>query len=192
MKLRVMLIDESEARAHLLEDALSAEGYEIVARVRAGINLYDEVEAVAPDIVIIDMGSPDRDMLEQMRTLHDAHPRPVVMFANDDDVHMIRDAVRAGVSAYVVDGLSRERVRPILEVAIARFNEFQQLRRELAQTRTTLEERKLIDRAKGILMDRRGLSESQAYDLLRKKAMDSNRKLIDIARTVLAAVDLLG
>lgn len=192
MKLRVMLIDESEARANLLEDALSAEGYEIVARVRAGINLYDEVEAVAPDIVIIDMDSPDRDMLEQMRTLHDAHPRPVVMFANDDDAHMIRDAVRAGVSAYVVDGLSRERVRPILEVAIARFNEFQHLRQELAQTRTTLEERKLIDRAKGILMDRRGLSESEAYDLLRKKAMDSNRKLADIARTVLAAVDLLG
>lgn len=192
MKLRVMVVDESEARANLLEDALGAEGYEIVARVQPGGNLYDEVQAVAPDIVIIDMDSPDRDMLEQMRTLHDSHPRPVVMFANDDDSHMIRNAVRAGVSAYVVDGLNRERVKPILEVAIARFNEYQQLRRELAQTRTTLEERKVIDRAKGILMDRREMNEREAYELLRRKAMDSNKKLVDIARTVLAAVDLLG
>lgn len=192
MKLRVMVVDESETRANLLEDALGAEGYEIVARVQPGGNLYDEVQAVAPDIIIIDMESPDRDMLEQMRTMNDSHPRPVVMFANDDDSYMIRDAVRAGVSAYVVDGLNRDRVKPILEVAIARFNEYQQLRQELAQTRTTLEERKVIDRAKGILMDRRGMNEREAYDLLRRKAMDSNKKLVDIARTVLAAVDLLG
>lgn len=192
MKLRVMVVDQSEQREGLLVDALQEAGYEIVARVPAAANLFEEVLAAAPDILIVDMESPDRDMLEQMRSLHASSPRPVVMFADDDDSNMIRDAVRAGVSAYVVDGLTRERLQPILDVAIARFQEYQELRQELEKTRNSLNERKLIDRAKGILMERRGFSEREAYETLRKKAMDSNLRIVDVARTIVDAAELLG
>jgi len=192
MKLRVMVVDESAQRETLLLEALEQEGYEVVSRVPNVANLFEEVLAAAPDIVIVDMESPDRDTLEQMRTLHDAHPKPVVMFADDGDSSMIRDAVRAGVSAYVVDGLSKERLQPILEVAVARFNKFQELKRELEQTRTSLNERKIIDRAKGILMVRRNFSEQEAYQALRKQAMNTNKRIVEVAQNIIDAAELLG
>ncbi len=192
MKLRVMVVDESAQREGLLIEALEKEGYEVVARVPSAANLFEEVLAVAPDIVIVDMESPDRDMLEQMRSLHDAHPKPVVMFADDGDSNMIRDAVRAGVSAYVVDGMSPERLKPILDVAVARFHEYQELKRELEQTRSSLNERKILDRAKGILMDKRGYSEREAYEALRKQAMNTNKRIVEIAQNIIEAAELLG
>lgn len=181
-----MLIDQDSSRSAILEQALSEAGHRVVARVQSDRHLAAEVQALRPDMVIIDMESPGRDILEQMREISREQPKPIILFSNKRDGDYIRQAVQAGVSAYVVDGLSRERVLPIVEVAIARFREFQALRQELEDTKTKLADRKLIDRAKGILMQRRGLSEDSAYQLLRKAAMERNMRLADVARTVLS------
>ncbi len=157
-----------------------------------GADLCAEVAAVSPDVIIIDIDSPDRDTLENMRTISRERPRPVVMFTNDNNTETIRAAVRAGVSAYVVDGLHASRVMPVMEVAIARFEKFQSMREELRQTRTTLADRKLIDRAKGILMRQLQLDEDAAYKTMRKMAMDRNLKIADLARSLIAASELMA
>lgn len=192
MKLRVMLVDERDARAELLRAPLALAGHEIIARVRPGEDLAARVRDLRPDVIIIDMDSPSRDTLEQMRCIHRDQPRPIVMFAEDDDRELIQEAVRAGVSAYIVDGLDAERVMPILEVAIARFNEFQNLRNELEETRVSLAERKRIDRAKAMLMERRGWTEKQAYQALRKMAMDRNLRMGQVAEQLVAMFELMG
>ncbi len=145
-----------------------------------------------PDVIIIDLDSPDRDTLEQMRTIHRDQPRPIVMFAEDDDSGTINQAIKAGVSAYIVDGLEGKRVKPVIEVAIARFREYQALREELATVKDSLEERKLIDRAKALLIKRQGMSEEQAHQALRKLAMDQGKKLGEAARNVIAIMDILS
>lgn len=132
------------------------------------------------------MESPGRDTLEQMREIGRDQPRPIILFSNKRDGDYIRQAVQAGVSAYVVDGLSRERIMPIVEVAIARFREFEALRRELQETKNQLADREVIDKAKGILMKRNNLSEEAAYQLLRKAAMDRNMRVVEVARTLLS------
>ena len=190
-RLRIMLVDRLPERTNTVEQALSAAGHEVVARVMAGGDLAAEVAAASPDVIIIDIDSPDRDTLEHMRTICRERPRPVVMFTNDDNASTIRSAVRAGVSAYVVDGLHASRVLPVLEVAIARFEEFQAMREELEQTKSTLAERKLVERAKGILMRQTRMDEEAAYKAMRKMAMDRNIKLVDLARTLIAAAELL-
>lgn len=134
----------------------------------------------------MDLEAPGRDTLEQMREISRDQPRPIILFSNKRDSEYIRQAVQAGVSAYVVDGLSQERVMPIVEVAIARFREFEALKRELQETKTQLADRKVVDKAKGILMQRKGLSEDEAYQLLRKTAMSRNMRIADVARTLLA------
>ena len=192
MKLKVMVIDESAGRAALLERALTDAGYEIIARVEHGVNLLERVNEVKPDVIIIDMEMPDRDTLEQLYTINQDQPRPIVMFADNSESDVIEAAVKAGVSAYVVDGLNTERVKPIMDVAIARFREFQALREELEQTKTTLADRKLIDKAKGIIMKQRGMDEAEAYKSLRKMAMDSNKRISEIAKDVIAIAELLG
>jgi response regulator NasT len=191
MTSRVMLVDGTRARAALLEQALTDEGFEVVARVSPDENLLTQVSRLQPDIVLIDMDSPDRDVLEHMGSISREHPRPIVMFADDCDAGVIQAATRAGVSAYVVDGVHRKRLRPILEVAAARFREFQALRRELEETRSKLADRKDVDKAKGFLMRQRGLSEDEAYQALRKLAMDRGTKLGEAARNVLAVAALL-
>lgn len=185
--MRVMIVDENEERAALIEAGILAAGWQVVSLLIGHADLEDKVEQVQPDVVIIDMECPDRDTLEAMSSL----TRPTVIAVDRSDSESIRAAVQAGVSAYVVGGLSPERVRPVLEVAIARFNEFQSLRRELASAKSNLEERKVIERAKGILMKSRRLGEEEAFRLLRKMAMDRKRKLADIAREVVAAAELL-
>lgn len=190
--MRVMLIDEEAERAAWLEQALLDAGYPVVARCTPHSDIQARVAAIQPDVIVIDMQCPDRDILEDMGAISRAGPRPIVMFAGNDDRTTIEAAVRAGVSAYVVDGLSEKRVRPIVDVAIARFREFQALRVELARTQNDLAERKEIERAKGLLMTRRGFSEEQAYGALRKMAMDRNQRLIEVARSVILAADLLG
>lgn len=190
--LRVMLVDASAERAAALAAVLARAHCDVVGCLPADANLTDQVDRLRPDVVIIDVDSPSRDTLESLRSVQAIAPRPLVMFSQDDDGTTIRRAIQAGVSAYVVDGLQDHRVRPILEAAIARFEQFRALEDELDRTRSQLAERKRIERAKGIVMTQRGISEQEAYQLMRKSAMAQNRRLIDVAESILAAADLLG
>lgn len=189
--IRVMIVDENAERAARIETSLRDNGCEVVASLMGRADLQATINETQPDVIVIDMECPDRDTLEDMSRISQHQPRPTVMFVDRSDSESIRAAVQAGVSAYVVGGLSPERVRPVLEVAIARFTEFQALRRELENARSSLEERKVIERAKGILMQRRGLDEDAAFRLLRKMAMDRKARLAAIAREVVAAAELL-
>lgn len=192
MALRILLIDQNGERRATVEQALRAGGDVVIAFGPGAESLLARMRSVQPDLVIVDMDSPDRDMLEQMRAVAREQPRPIVMFVDRSDPDMAREAVRAGVSAYVVDGLAPNRVRPILEVAIARFQAFESLRQELDRTKATLAQRKVIERAKGILMRQRSLSEDEAYKALRSLAMSRNKPLAEIAEQVIAVSELLG
>jgi two-component system, response regulator / RNA-binding antiterminator len=189
--LRVMIVDEKVERAELLETALTAAGCDVVARLILGTDLQEKVNQAQPDVVIVDMECPDRDVLEHMSQITRNQPRPIVMFVDRSDSESIQAAVQAGVSAYVVGGLHADRVKPVVEVAIARFHEFQTLRRELESARSSLVDRKVIERAKGILMKHRGMAEEDAFRALRKMAMDRKIRLAAVAREVVAAAELL-
>lgn len=191
MTMRVLLVDEDQQRAATLKTALSEAGYEVAAHVSASLDLAARVRELQPDVVIIDRDSPDRDTLEHVCMVTRDDPRPIVMFTQDREGAMIRDALKAGVSAYVVDGLSAERIRPIMDVAVARFEQTQALRQELEEARASLAERKVIERAKGILMKQRACSEEEAYRLLRKAAMDSNKRLVEMAEQLIVMSKLL-
>jgi len=188
--LRVMLVDDDLERRALVAAALNDAGLSVVAQLGTADGLLRAVAACTPDVVIIDLESPDRDILENMRCLSRDNPHPVVMFATSSDSDAIREAIEAGVSAYVVDGLSPGRVRSVVEVAVARFRQYASLQRELAEARTSLAQRKLIDRAKGILMERGRRTESDAYHALRKLAMDQNKTIADIAQGVIDTAEL--
>ncbi|MGO6902282.1 ANTAR domain-containing response regulator [Rhizobium ruizarguesonis] len=149
------------------------------------------IETLMPDVIIIDIENPNRDMMEHLFQLTRTVSRPIAMFVDRSDTASIEAAVDAGVSAYIVDGLKKERVKPILDMAVSRFNAFNRLRRELADARSALEERKLIERAKGILMKMRGLSEEEAFALLRQTAMNEKKKMSEIAQSVVTAAGLL-
>lgn len=190
--LSVLVIDESRGRAEDLCRALVACGHQVAAVLPSAIELAARVEALRPDVILIETDSPSRDTLEHLAVMNRDAPRPVVIFARDGETAVIRDAVRAGVSAYVVDGLEAHRVRPVIEVALARFEAHQALRRELEDTARKLSERKCVERAKGVLMKARGLDEDAAYKALRKLAMDRGQSLgaaaadvIDMARLLL-------
>lgn len=189
--LRVMLVDENLERARALEVVLLGAGYTIAGKITGPMDLVAQVRHVQPDVILIDMDSPDRDTLEAMHALTREQPMPVVMFVDHSDSESIQRAVRAGVSGYIVGGVSAERVKPIMEVAIARFREFQNLRDELEKTRSTLAARKNIEKAKGILMKRRGMSEEDAYQALRKMAMDRNQRLEEVANNVISISEFL-
>lgn len=189
---KVALVNESIERARLLEQALLESGYDVVFKVSSIRALAEQIHALQPDIVIIDMQQPDHDLLDDLRVIHQDCPRPILIFAQRSDEHMIRQAMRVGVSSFVVDGWSRTRVKSLIEVAIARFEENQMLRTALDEAKTTLAERKVVERAKGILMLRRKCDEQQAYSLLRKLAMDRNEKIIEVAHSVIGAAELLG
>ena len=190
--LRVVVMDDDPDRARSVKEALEAEGAVVVAVLGSGIALLSRIEALAPDLLIADIDNPDRDMLEGLRRVGQECNRPVVMFAQDGRAETIRAAVEAGVAAYVVDGLQPDRVRPVIDVAIARFAQFQELRAELNKAQTGLAERKLVEKAKGILMKSRQCGEEEAYAAMRKMAMDRKSRLIDIANKIIAAADLLG
>ena len=190
-KLRVMLVDESEVRRTEVACVLQSAGCKVVACLLPLEDLLDQVKRHRPDVVIIDVDLPNRDTLESLRIVQAAEPRPMVMFSQDDDGETIRRAVQAGVSAYVVDGIQAHRVRPILDAAIARFEQYRTLQMELDRTRSELADRKIIERAKGILMRERGIDEPVAYRLMRNASMDRNRRLIDIAESIVAATDIL-
>lgn len=191
MPLSVLLVDNDPERAAIVEPALRAAGYEVVTVVDTATEMLAQVRARRPDVIIIDRDSPDRDTLEHVCMITRDDPRPIVMFTQDKDQTLMRAALEAGVSAYVVDGLSVERVRPIVEVALVRFQQWQALRRELDQAQTNLAERKLVERAKGIIMKQRRCSEDEAYVLLRKLAMDRHQRLAQVAETVITMAELL-
>lgn len=189
--LRILLVDENPDRALILAEALREQGYDLVAQLPPRELSAKRVQDIAPDVVIVDMGSPSRDTIDSMRQINADQPRPIVMFVDKSDEGMIEQAMQAGVSAYVIDGLNVRRVKPIVDVAIARFREFQALRDELKKTKATLDERKIIERAKGLLMQERNLTEDEAYAALRKLAMDRQQKLVDVAEALLAFADVL-
>jgi len=188
----VAIVDENLVRAAILEDGLRAAGIGRVTVVNEMPNLLRRLVGIDPDVVIIDLENPSRDVLEQMFQVSRVVARPVAMFVDRSDSAMIQAAVDAGVSAYIVDGLKKERVRGIVDMAISRFNAFSRMARELEEARSELAARKIIDRAKGILMTTRGFSEEEAYAALRKTAMSESRRLVDIAQSVVTAAQLLG
>src|SRR5215213_7833665 len=155
--MRVLVVDESPERADLLREGLRQAGHEVTATLSSPLALLKTIEELQPDVIVIDMESPTRDVLEHLVFVSEHTPRPVVMFAQDDAPETIRAATRAGVSAYVVDGLDRSRINSIVEAAVARFDEYQALRTQLAAANLKLSERKVVERAKGLLMKRRGL-----------------------------------
>ena len=189
--LRVLVIDEYESRAGEICSALALLGHQVVALLPSCLDLAERIEEIRPDIILIQTEAPSRDTLEHLAVAHVASPRPVVMFAGKSDARMIRKALRAGVSAYIVDGLSPQRLEPIMDVAIARFQEYQELRRELDAATQKLADRVVVDRAKGILMKARGLDEDAAYKALRKLAMDRGKPLGVVAGEVVEMAKLL-
>ena len=190
--MRVLVVDESEERAAILREGLVSAGHQVVASLSSPLELLRAVEELQPDVIVIDTESPTRDVLEHVVIVSQSSPRPIVMFATDARGETIRDAVRAGVSAYVVDGLDTARVNSIVEVACARFEEFQRVKVELAEANLKLSERRLVERAKGLLMQSRGMSEDEAYHALRKLAMAKKLRLGDIAQQVIDTAPLLG
>ncbi len=190
--LTVLVIDENPTRATILEEGLREAGHVAVVRLDTTHELLRRIFEIDPDVILIDLASPSRDVLEQMFQVSRTVKRPVAMFVDQSDSGMIEAAVDAGVSAYIVDGLRKERVKSILDMTVSRFNAFDRLTRELQQARDELADRKLIERAKGILMKSRGISEEEAYGMLRRTAMNEKLKLADIARSVVTAAQLLG
>jgi two-component system, response regulator / RNA-binding antiterminator len=190
-KLSVAVIDENSVRAAILVEGLQAAGVGTVTVISERNFLLRRVAELNPDVVIIDLENPSRDVLEQMFQVSRVVQRPVAMFVDQSDSASIQASVDAGVSAYIVDGLKKERIKHILDVAISRFNAFSRLQGELERTKSALEERKIIDRAKGILMKAKGRSEEDAYALLRRAAMNEKKKIVEIAQSVITAAEML-
>ena len=188
--LKIAIVDESPIRAAILADGLREAGLTHVELIPETHNLLARIYALDPDVIVIDLESPSRDTLEQMFQMSRVVKRPVAMFVDQSDAASIQAAVDAGVSAYIVDGLKKERITNILDLCISRFNAFSRLQSELDRAKDALEERKVIDRAKGMLMKVKGLSEEQAYALLRKTAMNENKKIVEIAQSLITAAEL--
>ena len=189
--LRVLVIDESESRAGEICAGLALSGHQVAALLPSCLDLAARIEQIRPDIILIQTEAPSRDTLEHLALAHEALPRPVVMFASRSDGDMVRKALRAGVSAYIVDGLTPERLEPIMDVAIASFEEYEALRHELDAATKKLADRVVVDKAKGILMKARGLDEDAAYKSLRKLAMDRGKPLTAVAAEVVEMAKLL-
>jgi response regulator NasT len=188
---KIVIIDESPIRAAILEEGLREAGYTEVVQVNEMRSLLARISALDPDIIVIDLENSSRDSLEQMFQVSRAVRRPIAMFVDQSDSSMIQASVDAGVSAYIVDGLKKERIKPILDLCVFRFNAFAKLQDELDRTKNALEERKVIDRAKGILMKLKGLTEEEAYVLMRSTAMREKKKIGEIAQSILTASELL-
>lgn len=190
-RLRILVIDENRIRASIIEDGLREAGFADVTTLTISGQLMRDIVEIDPDVIFIDLGNPNRDRLEAAFQVSRAAQRPIAMFVDSSDSDSTLAAVEAGVSAYVVNGLRKERVKPILDLAITRFNAFHRLQCELEETRNALAQRKAIDRAKGILMKSKNISEDEAYSLLRRAAMSQNRKIIDVAESLVLAAGLL-
>ena len=189
--LKVIIVDNDIKRSKPLKQSLIDSGFDVVAHIENDIQLQAKCCEIKPDVVIIDTESPSRDTLENICVMSMHDPRPIVMFTHDGDKEQIKLATRAGVSAYVVGTIPNERLTPVIDAAIARFEEFKHLRTELALTKTKLDERKVVERAKGLLMKQRGLDEDAAYEILRSMAMKKNMKLADLSSQLIDAASML-
>lgn len=190
--MRIVVIDENPVRAAIIEDGLAAAGERDVFVLSERTGMVRSIDAIAPDVVLIDLGNPSRDILEEFFAVSRAVSRPIAMFVEQSDDETIAAAIDAGVSAYIVDGLSQRRLKPILDLAVRRFQAFNRLQTELQDARNALTERTVIDQAKKILIDRRGLSEPEAHKLLRTHAMNSNRRIAEVAEALVTAEQLMG
>lgn len=189
--LSILIIDENRLRAAIIEEGLREAGHDAVEVLHSVNEAARRIVESSPDVVVIDLENPARDQLEHFFSLSRALQKPIAMFVDKSDADAIGKAVEAGVSAYVVDGLRKDRVKPILDMAVLRFNAYSRLKAELDEARTALEERRIVDRAKAILMRQRGLPEAEAYALLRTAAMNQNRRIVEIAQSLITAADLL-
>ena len=189
--LTILVIDENHIRASIIEEGLKDAGHRKVTIIHEVNGVARLIETLKPDVIIIDIENPNRDMMEHLFQLTRTVSRPIAMFVDRSDTALIEAAMDAGVSAYVVDGLKKERVKSILDMAVSRFNAFSRLQKELAEAKSALEERKIIERAKGILMKMRGLSEEDAFALLRQTAMNEKKKISEISQSIVTTVGLL-
>ena len=189
--LKILVIDENPIRRAILETALRDSGFRDLTLLGDTTGLLDQIYRIDPDVILIDLENPSRDVLEQMFQVSRIVRRPIAMFVDQSDRATIERAIDAGVSAYIVDGLVKERVRPILDLTISRFRAFDRLRCELEETKSALKDRKVIEKAKGILMKSRGMDEEAAYGLLRQTAMSKGKRIADVAESLVSTFDLL-
>jgi response regulator NasT len=190
VSLKIVIVDENPIRAAILEGGLNEAGYTNVTRIEDRTGLLARIYAIDPDVILIDLENPSRDVLEQMFQVSRAVKRPIAMFVDQSDTASIQASVDAGVSAYIVGNLQKDRIKTILDLCISRFNAFSRLQGELDRAKSALEERKVIDRAKGILMKAKNFTEEEAYALLRKTAMNENKKIADVAQSVILAAEM--
>jgi response regulator NasT len=190
VSLKIVIVDENPIRAAILQDGLREAGHLNVTHIDDRTGLLARIYAIDPDVILIDLENPSRDVLEQMFQMSRAVKRPIAMFVDQSDTASIQASVDAGVSAYIVGNLQKERIKTILDLCISRFNAFSRLQDELDRTKSALEERKVIDRAKGILMKAKDISEETAYALMRKTAMNENKKIAEVAQSVITAAEL--
>ena len=183
--LSVVLIDDNPARAEIVESGLRDAGYVLLARLDGTYDLAARVSVLQPDVIVISIDNPGRDAIEDLRRTTEQQPRPIALFADRSDPATIAAGMEAGVSAYVVKGLTQDRVQPVVDVAVAHFNRYHAMREELERARLSLVERKTVDRAKGLLMEQKGIGEEAAYKLLRKLAMDQNKRIGEVAQDLL-------
>ena len=188
---KIVIVDQSPVRAAILREGLQDAGFTSVEHISEMHNLLARIYVLDPDVILIDLENPSRDVLEQMFQVSRAVRRPIAMFVDKSDKSEIEAAIDAGVSAYIVDGLKKERIKPILDLCISRFNAFAKLQDELARAKSALEDRKVLDRAKGLLMKLKGLTEEEAYVLIRSTAMREKKKIGEIAQSIITAADLL-
>ena len=188
---KIVIVDESPIRAAILKEGLRDAGFTSVEHIPEMHNLLARIYALDPDVILIDLENPSRDTLEQMFQVSRAVRRPIAMFVDQSDAASIQQSVEAGVSAYIVDGLRKERIKPILDLCISRFNAFSKLQDELDRTKSALEDRKILDRAKGLLMKAKGLTEDEAYVLIRSTAMREKKKIGEIAQSIITAAESL-
>jgi two-component system, response regulator / RNA-binding antiterminator len=188
---KIVIVDESPVRAAILEEGLREAGFTQVVHISEMQSLLARIYAVDPDIILIDLENPSRDVLEAMFQVSRAVRRPIAMFVDQSDTASIQASVEAGVSAYIVDGLKKERIKPILDLCVSRFNAFAKLQEELERTKSQLEDRKIIEKAKGILMKMKSLTEDEAYVLLRSTAMREKKKIGEIAQSIITASEML-
>ena len=190
--LKIILVDENTGRSAMLRRALQDKGHGVICRMDSSSKLQDSNEMTHADVVIVNADIPDDEVFANLTEVNRTKPKPIVMFAEESSSEMASSAIKSGVNAYIVDGLEENRVQPIIDVAMARFREFQALKDELDATRSQLSERKSVEKAKGLLMKHKEVTEDEAYQSLRKMAMDKNKRIADVAESVINAFELLG
>lgn len=188
--LRVLLVDSDNARSALLSQAITDHGYQVIARVQPGASLLATIAQHMPDLVVIDTDSPDRDMLESMSLLNEHNPLPVVMFADEDNDVVVREAIRSGVSGYIARNTDSKRVRSIMQVAVARFREYQALKDELQQTKTELEKSRLLQKAKALLVKHKKVSEEEAHKAIQQMSMEQNKPVVEVCESIISVLEL--